>query len=135
MNENIFKHTDITSSILRGYYEVYNELGHGFLESVYENALCVVLTEYGLSIERQKEISVYFRGSLVGSFTPDMIVDEKVIVEIKAAENLVPAHESLVINYLRATEIEVGLLLNFGKKPEIKRCAYDNQRKQIREIL
>jgi len=64
-----------------------------------------------------------------------MIVDEKVIVEIKAAENLVPAHESLVINYLRATEIEVGLLLNFGKKPEIKRCAYDNQRKQIREIL
>lgn len=131
MNDNFFKHTDVTRSILRGYYEVYNELGHGFLESVYENALCLVLTGYGLSVERQKEISVYFRGSLVGSFTPAIIVNKKVIVEIKAVENLISAHESQVINYLRATEIEVGLLLNFGKKPEVKRFAYDNQRKQI----
>jgi GxxExxY protein len=134
MNRSYFKHTDITRSIIKGYYELYNELGPGFLESVYENALCIVLSGDGLRTERQKGISVYFRGKVVGEFTPDLIVNEVVIVEIKAVENIIPVHESQLINYLRATDIEVGILLNFGKKPELKRFAYDNRRKRITEI-
>ncbi len=106
-------------------------LGRGFLESVYENALYIVLTGYGLCIERQKDISVFFRGSIIGNFKTDLIVNEKVIIELKAIRTLDPAHEAQLINYLKATNIEVGLLLNFGRKPEFKRFVYDNKRKNI----
>ena len=108
-----------------------NELGDGFLESVYENALYIVLTGYGLHVERQKDISVFFRGSIVGYFKADLIVEEKVIIELKAVRTLDPAHEAQLINYLKATNIEVGLLLNFGRKPEFKRFVFDNKRKKI----
>src|SRR4030065_2260945 len=128
---NEFKYKEITDVILRSFYEVYNELGDGFLESVYENALYIVLTGYGLRIERQKDISVFFRGNIIGDFKTDLIVNEKVIVELKAVRTLDPAHEAQLINYLKATNIEVGLLLNFGKKPEFKRFVYDNKRKNI----
>ena len=131
MNTDRFKYKDITDGILRSFYEVYNELGEGFLESVYENALYIVLTGYGLRIERQKDISVFFRGSIIGDFKTDLIVNEKVIVELKAIRTLDTVHEAQLINYLKATNIEVGLLLNFGKKPEFKRFVYDNKRKNI----
>ncbi|MEK6528801.1 MAG: GxxExxY protein, partial [Nitrospirota bacterium] len=115
MNTDRLKYKDITDGILRSFYEVYNELGEGFLESVYENALYIVLTGYGLRIERQKDISVFFRGSIIGDFKTDLIVNEKVIVELKAIRTLDTVHEAQLINYLKATNIEVGLLLNFGK--------------------
>jgi len=131
MNTDRFKYKEITDIILRSFYEVYNELGGGFLESVYENALYIVLTGYGLSVERQKDISVFFRGNIIGNFKADLSVDKKVIVELKAVRTIDPAHEAQLINYLKATNIEVGLLLNFGRKPEFKRFVYDNKRKKI----
>ncbi|MBE9522989.1 MAG: GxxExxY protein [Proteobacteria bacterium] len=131
MNADSFKHKEITDIILKAFYEVYNELGDGFLESVYENALYIVLTGYGLHVERQKDISVFFRGSIVGYFKADLIVEEKVITELKAVRTLDPAHEAQLINYLKATNIEIGLLLNFGRKPEFKRFVFDNKRKKI----
>jgi len=124
----MFKYKEITDVILKSFYEVYNELGDGFLESVYENALYIVLTGDGLCVERQKDIGVFFRGKVIGDFKADLIVNEKVILELKAVRTLNPAHEAQLINYLKATNIEVGLLLNFGKKPEFKRFIYDNKR-------
>ena len=131
MNADRFKYKEITDIILRSFYEVYNELGNGFLESVYENALHIVLTGYGLYVERQKGINVFFRGKIIGDFKADLIVNEKVIIELKAVRALDRAHEAQLINYLKATDIEVGLLLNFGRKPEFKRFVYDNKRKNI----
>jgi GxxExxY protein len=124
-----FKHQEITEKIIKGFYEVYNELGHGFLESVYEEALYIVLKEYGLQVDKQKEVTVYFWGHEVGVFRSDLIVNDCVIVEIKATSNLHPKHVAQTINYLKATRIEVGLLLNFGEKAEFRRYAYDNKRK------
>ena len=131
MNADRFKYKEITDIILRSFYETYNELGDGYLESVYENALCIVLTGYGLCVERQKAISVFFRGKVIGDFKADLIVNEKVIVELKAVRTIDPAHEAQLINYLKATNIEVGLLLNFGRKPEFKRFVFDNKRNNI----
>jgi GxxExxY protein len=131
METDKLKYKEITDIILRSFYEVYNELGTGFLESVYEKALYIVLTGYGTCVERQKNISVSFRGYIIGDFKADSIVNEKVIVEIKAVRTLDSAHEAQLINYLKATNVEVGLLLNFGEKLEFKRFAYDNKRKNI----
>ena len=131
MNADRFKYKEITDIILRSFYEAYNELGDGFLESVYENALYIVLTVYGLCVEKQKDIPVFFRGKIIGDFKADLIVNEKVIVELKAVRTLAPAHEAQLINYMKATNIEVGLLLNFCGKPEFKRFVYDNKRKNI----
>jgi len=131
MNTDRFKHKETTDIILKSFYEVYNELGDGFLESVYENALYIVLTGYGLCVERQKGINVFFRGTIIGDFKTDLIVDKKVIIELKAVRALDSVHEAQLINYLKATNIEVGLLLNFGRKPEFKRFVYDNKRKKI----
>jgi GxxExxY protein len=131
MNTENFKCKEITGVILKSFYEVYNELGNGFLESVYENALDIVLTGYGMQVERQKDIPVFFRGCNIGNFKSDLIINEKVIVELKAVRTLDPVHEAQLINYLKATNIEVGLLLNFGREPEFKRFVYDNKRKTI----
>ncbi len=125
-----FKYKETTDIILKSFYEVYNELGDGFLESVYESALYIVLTGYGLCVEPQKDISVFFRGKVIGDFKADLIVNGKVIVELKAVHTFNPVHEAQLINYLKATSIEVGLLLNFGRKPEFKRFVYDNKRKK-----
>jgi len=130
MNRDRLKYEEITDVILKGFYEVYNELGDGFLEYVYENALYIVLTGYGLCIERQKGISVFFRGNIIGDFKTDLIANGKVIVELKAIRVLDHTSEAQLINYLKATDIEVGLLLNFGRKPEFKRFVYDNKRKK-----
>lgn len=125
------KYSEITNLIIKGFYEVYNELGPGYLESVYENALAIVLREYGLKVETQKEINVYFRGVLVGPFRADMVVEEKVLVELKAIKTLDHSHEAKVINYLKATGIEVSLLLNFGVQPQIRRLVYEKKKNQI----
>ena len=131
MTTEKFKHEAITDIILKSFYEVYNELGDGFLESVYETALYIVLAGHGLCVDQQKDIPVVFRGKVVGDFRADLIINEKVIVELKAVKVINPAHEAQLINYLKATNIEVGLLLNFGRKPEFKRLIFDNKRKKI----
>jgi GxxExxY protein len=130
-NKLRFKHQELTRKIIGVFYEVYNELGHGFLESVYEAAMLIALREAGLKVETQVPIGVYFRGNRVGDFRADLMVENAVLLELKAARALDSSHEAQLLNYLRATEIEVGLLLNFGIKPEFKRLAFDNERKKI----
>jgi GxxExxY protein len=122
-------HTSITHKIIKAYYNVYNELGFGFLEKVYENALLHEMIECGLFCEKQKPIKVFYHEKKVGEYFADIIVCNSVIVELKAAEALAEEHELQLINYLKATEIEVGLLLNFGKKPEFKRKVFENRNK------
>ena len=125
------KHEDLTNKIIKAFYKVYNTLGYGFLEKVYENALFLQLRQEGLFVEKQKKIEVYYLGSLVGEYYSDLIVNELIILELKAHECLLVEHENQLINYLKATNIEVGLLLNFGKKPELKRKIFDNDKKVL----
>lgn len=122
-------HKNITDKIIRCFYEVYNILGYGFLEKVYESSLYNELISCGLSCERQKKIDVFYKGKLVGEYYADIIIEDKIIIELKAAETICEEHEFQLINYLKATNIEVGLLLNFGKKPEIRRKIFTNDRK------
>jgi len=122
-------HKEVTDKILRAYYDVYNELGYGFLEKVYQNAMYIELKNLGFNVEAQYPIKVKFKGVNVGEFYADLLIDECVILELKASEFLVYDNELQLLNYLRATHIEVGLLLNFGKKPEFKRVVYTNERK------
>ncbi|MGQ0542474.1 MAG: GxxExxY protein [Blastocatellia bacterium] len=119
------KHSDVTGQIIKAFYTVYNDLGYGFLEKVYENALVIELRSLGLSVEQQKSISVYYRGQLVGEYFADLVVTGCVIVELKSAETISRAHEAQLINYLKAIRYEVGLLLNFGKSAEYKRKIFD----------
>ena len=116
-----YLHSDLTKIILRAYYSVYNELGYGFLESVYHNSMMIELKKLGLKCEKEKKIEVYYDGILVGNYAADIIVEEKVIIELKAVSKLNSQHEVQLINYLKATGIKVGLLLNFGKEPEHSR--------------
>ena len=115
------KYEELTESIIRSFYEVFNELGCGFLESVYEKALTISLRKQNLSFECQKDLRVYFQGEEIGFFKADIIVEDKILIEIKACQNINNAHIAQTINYLKATNIEVGLLVNFGKKIELKR--------------
>jgi len=123
-----------TRLIIKCFYEVYNTLGYGFLEKVYENALCNELRLNGFYCERQKKIDVFYKGELVGEYYADILVDNEIILELKAAESICEEHEFQLINYLKATEIEIGLLLNFGKKPEVRRKIFTNDKK-IRDNL
>ena len=129
-NNSELKHRALTQKIIGVFYEVYNELGHGFLESVYEKAFEIALTSSGLPVLTQIEVPVWFRGKKVGDFSADMLVDKSVLLELKAGRALDRAHEAQLLNYLRATQIEIGMLFNFGLKPEFKRMAFDNSRKQ-----
>lgn len=124
-------HGEITDRIIHSFYIVYNKLGFGFLEKVYENALILEIRKTGLSVEQQRNIKVFYDGSQVGDYFADLIVNDLVIVELKAAEALREEHEAQLINYLKATHIEVGLLLNFGKKAEFRRKIYSNDNKSI----
>jgi GxxExxY protein len=121
-----FKYQDITEKIIRAFYNVYNLLGYGFLEKVYENAIMIELRLLNLSSEKQKQIKVFYKNENVGEYFADIIVEDKVIIELKAAESLIEEHEHQLLNYLKASEIEVGLLLNFGKKPQFKRQIFEN---------
>lgn len=127
-------HADVTGQIINGFYHVYNTLGHGFLEIVYRNALQRTLEKRGLKVAKAVPIDVYFEGEKVGEYFADLIVSDCVIVELKAAESLHHAHEAQLINYLKATNIEVGLLFNFGEKPEFRRKIFANQRKPAFEV-
>ena len=128
--EATLKYGELTQQIIGVFYEVYNELGHGFLESVYESAFEIALESKGISVLRQIEVPVRFRGTEVGNFAADMLVEKCVLLELKGCNALDSAHEAQLLNYLRATEIEVGMLLCFGVKPQFKRMAYDNSRKR-----
>lgn len=128
----VIKLGGITEKIIGVFYEVYNELGHGFLESVYEASMAIALREAGVHVVQQAPVTVYFRGQLVGDFRADLLVGDEVIVELKAARAIESAHEAQLMNYLRATRIEVGLLMNFGPKAEFKRFVFDNDRKERR---
>ena len=123
------KHSEITSGIIGAFYHVYNALGYGFLEKVYENALVIELRNRGFRVEQQKTISVYYQNQVIGNYFADLLVNNLVIVEIKAAKSLALEHEAQLLNYLKATKYEVGLLLNFGPKPLRKRKIFDNERK------
>ena len=122
-------HKALTDLILKVYFDVYNQLGYGFLEKVYQNAMYFELKSFGLKVEAQKPIKVYFKNQLVGEYYADLLIEDKVIVELKACELLMNAHIAQIMNYLKATEIEVGLVLNFGENPEFKRILYTNDRK------
>jgi GxxExxY protein len=130
--DSILKHGEITDRILNAFFKkVYHQLGHGFLEKVYENALALELKSEGLVVQQQMRIPVFYQGVPVGEYYADLVVADKVIVELKAHEMLTDADEAQLLNYLRATPYEVGLLLNFGPRPDFKRRVYDNSRKNM----
>ena len=124
-------HEDITGRTIQAFFKVYNTLGFGFLEKVYENALRLELIKAGLFVYQQKNVKVYYENTQVGDYFADLVINEIVIVELKAAEALREEHEAQLINYLKATNIEVGLLFNFGKQPEFRRKIFSNDRKTI----
>jgi GxxExxY protein len=128
------KHENLTGQIINAFYKVYNELGYGFLEKVYEKALAIELESMGLRVGRQRPIKVYYLGWQVGDYYADLIVEGLVIIELKCGEGINEAHEAQLLNYLKATEIEVGLLLNFGPKPQFRRKIFTNDRKRHREL-
>ncbi len=129
-NNTNYQHSELTSEIIKSAYFVHDYLGFGFLESVYEKALEVRLLQQGYDVKRQQPVKVYFEGEEVGDFRADLIVDDLVIVELKAVENLHKIYEVQLVNYLRSTEIEVGLLINFGEELKIKRRMFSNERKK-----
>jgi GxxExxY protein len=128
VNEN-FLHSETTEQIIQAYYHVYNTLGFGFIEKIYENSLAITLRKRGFEVLQQEPVSGYFEGEFVGEYKADLIVDRKVIIELKSVETFHSRHEVQLLNYLRATPIEVGLLMNFGDKPEFKRRIFSNERK------
>ncbi len=123
------KHAGLTGQIIKAYYEVYNQLGYGFLEKVYENALIYFLRKHGIQAEQQRRLKVYYEGFMVGDYFADIVVENKIIVELKAAEKISKAHTAQLINYLKATYCEVGLVLNFGPEPDFKRRFFENENK------
>jgi GxxExxY protein len=126
---NNIKHQAITEKIITSFYTVYNILGYGFLEKVYENAMLIELRKAGLDVAPQAPIKVFYNDQIVGEYFADLIVGNSVIVELKATAKLSVEHEAQLLNYLKATKHEVGLLLNYGPKPEFKRKVYDNTMK------
>jgi len=130
VNSQNLKHKEITDKILHAFFKiVYPALGFGFLEKVYENAMVIALRQMGLKVEQQVKIVVYFAGQVVGEYFADLVVEGCVIVELKAVQTLLDEHDAQLLNYLRATEYEVGLLLNFGPQPRFRRKVFDNERK------
>lgn len=122
---------ELTGKIINSFYKVYNTLGFGFLEKVYENALAITLRKQDFEVAQQLPIKVYFEGAVIGEYFADLIVENLVIVEMKAIEILHPQHTNQLINYLKSTKLEVGLLLNFGPEPEIVRKIFTNDRKKF----
>ena len=124
-----FKHIELSDKIVKIFYKVYNKLGYGFLEKIYEKAMVIELEKDRIPAVSQSPIKVYYENEVIGEYFADLLVADKIIVEIKATKTLVPDHEAQLLNYLKATDIEVGLLLNFGPRPQLKRKAFDNHRK------
>ncbi len=124
-----YKHTAVTQRIIKAFYTVYNTLGYGFAEKVYRNAMALELRKLGLSVVRECPIEVYYDGEVVGEYFADLVVADAVIVELKSVKALLDEHEAQLLNYLKATRYEVGLLMNFGPQAKFERRAYDNERK------
>ena len=122
------KHHDLTEKLIGIFYAIYNELGHGFLESVYEQAFSVALAESGLFFQRQMAVPVFFHGQKIGDFRADLLVEGKVIVELKTGREIEPAWEKQLLNYLRGTQIEVGMLSNFSPSAQFKPYVFENGR-------
>ena len=122
-------HANLTEKIIKAFFKVNNTLGYGFLEKVYENAMAIELIKMGCNVRQQQNIKVYYETEQVGDYYADLLIDDLVIIELKAAESLCEEHETQLINYLKATKMEIGLLLNFGKKAEFKRKIFTNDRK------
>jgi GxxExxY protein len=125
------KHEDLTGKIIEAAYKVHNTLGFGFLENVYQNALMVELEKTELKAEKEKTVQVNYDGFLVGDYKADIVVEDKVILELKAVKDLHSTHEAQLVNYLKATDMEVGLLINFGKSVEVKRKILDKKESGI----
>lgn len=125
-----FPHQDLTKSIIGLYYDVYNELGYGFLEKVYHNAMLIEFKKRGFEIDDRKKLNVLYKNEIVGEYIPDIIVNNKVIIELKTVEYLIEIHENQLLNYLKATDCEVGLILNFGKDPQFIRKIFTNDLKK-----
>ena len=126
-------HEELTEQILEAFYEVYNELGYGFLEKVYQNALFFELKSRGFDVLPQKRCGVYYKGKEVGEYYSDIIVNDLIILELKAKECIIEEYKLQLLNYLKASSIEVGFVLNFGKKPEFSRKIFSNQNKNFNQ--
>jgi GxxExxY protein len=126
------KHAELTEKIIGVFYDVYNELGHGFLESTYAEAMAIAFDEAGFTAAREIAVPVWFRGKRAGQYFADLLVEDTVLLELKATRTIESAHEAQLLHYLRATHVEVGLLLNFGVRPQFRRLLFDNERKKIR---
>jgi GxxExxY protein len=126
------KHSGLTETIIGAFYDVYHELGQGFLESAYAEAMAVALEEAELQLAREFSVPVWFRGRKLGQYFADMIIADKILLALKAARNLESAHEGQLLHYLKASEIDVGRLLNFGMRPQFRRLLFHNERKKIR---
>jgi GxxExxY protein len=126
------KHSELTETIIGVFFDVYNELGFGFLESVYRKSLLPARREKSLKVDAEVAVPVFFRGINVGDFRADLVVNDCVLLELKTAETIIIAHEAQLLNYLRATALEVGLILNFGPKAQVRRLLFDNERKQAK---
>jgi len=129
--ERRYKHAELTEQIIGVFYEVYKELGIGFLEKVYQEAMALVLRSKGLEVQCAVALPVWFRGTKIGTYEADLVVGGLVLVELKAGKALDSSHEAQLLNYLRSTEIEVGLLMNFGPRPQVRRFAFENERKGV----
>jgi GxxExxY protein len=129
-NAPFYKHSELTEQIIGAFYDVYSKLGYGFLEGVYVKALVIELKKRELIPVTEQAIEVYYESQLIGKYFADIVVNDLVILEIKSAKALAAEHEAQLLNYLKATPYEVGLLLNFGPKPETKRRSFDNSRKE-----
>lgn len=127
MSRSSLLHSDTTDAIIQSFYHVYNTLGYGFLEKVYENSLRIALAKAGHAVRQQLPIEVFFEGEAAGQYFADLLIDDKVVIELKAAQAISSGHEAQLLNYLKATEFEVGLLLNFGPKAEFRRKVFSNQ--------
>jgi len=123
-------HTATTSTVIESFYRVYNTLGYGFLEKVYERAMVLDLARLGVHIQVREPVTVWYAGEIVGKFYPDLTIQNAVIVELKAVKELLPEHEVQLVNYLTATALEIGLLLNFGPRPQVKRKIFTNDQKK-----
>lgn len=124
------KHETLTQKLIGIFYTIYNELGHGFLENVYQKSFIVILREHGMNYEAQMPMKIMYHGIDVGDYFADLVVESTILVELKAVNALEWAHEKQVLNYLKATNLEVGLLFNFGPRPQVRRLVFDNDRKR-----
>jgi GxxExxY protein len=121
---------ELTNELINTFYAVYNRLGHGFLEKVYENAMVLELTKRGFTVEQQKQVMVYYDGKIVGEYYADLLVNGQIVLELKAAEAISEAHTAQLLNYLRGTVCEIGFVFNFGPEPKFERRYFSNANKR-----